>query len=128
MLEPQGFHDAICAYNLPESIVQLDQSSQANVPYHIKTAFGFTDSFMVNGVTKQGGSLSPLKCTLTTSLCNRWLSDRSYQFSGSISIFRLLMVGRPPGIKVLSMSLTPLLPLPSMPVCPPSIIQTHRLL
>ncbi|KAF8237535.1 hypothetical protein L208DRAFT_1513716, partial [Tricholoma matsutake] len=50
-------------------------SSQAHVPYHVKTAYGLTDPFIVNGVTKQGGSLSPLKCTLTTSMCNRWLSD-----------------------------------------------------
>jgi hypothetical protein len=86
MLEPEGFYDAIRAYNLPESIIQLDRSSQADVPYRIKTAYGFTNSFMVNGVTKQGGSLSPLKCTLTTSLCNRWLSDRKTDFLGSISI------------------------------------------
>lgn len=49
MLEPEGFYDAIRAYNLPESIIQLDRSSQADVPYRIKTAYGFTNSFMVNG-------------------------------------------------------------------------------
>ncbi|KAF5377888.1 hypothetical protein D9615_006803 [Tricholomella constricta] len=65
MLEPQGFHDAVHAYGLPQSIVQLDN---------------------VNGVTKQGGSLSPLKCTLTTSLCNRWLTDLQSGQRGELSI------------------------------------------
>ncbi|KAF8972557.1 hypothetical protein BDZ97DRAFT_1722685, partial [Flammula alnicola] len=32
MLEPQGFYDAITAYNLPLSIVDLDRSAQENVP------------------------------------------------------------------------------------------------
>ena len=86
MLEPQGFYDAILAYGLPQSIIDLDHSAQENVPYRIKTAYGFTDTFIVNGVTKQGGSLSPLKCTLTTSLCNRWIADRCMDFTGSISI------------------------------------------
>lgn len=86
MLEPQGFYDAILAYGLPRTIIDLDHSAQENVPYRIKTAYGFTDPFIVNGVTKQGGSLSPLKCTLTTSLCNRWIADRNVEFSGSISI------------------------------------------
>ena len=69
-----------------KALIDLDCSSQENVPYHVKTAYRFTDSFTVNGVTKQGGSLSPLKCTLTTSLCNRWLADRRMDFSGSIFI------------------------------------------
>ena len=75
MLEPQGFYDALTAYHLPLSIIDLDCSAQTNVPYRIKTAYGFTDPFIVNGVTKQGGSLSPLKCTLTTSMSSRWLDD-----------------------------------------------------
>ena len=86
MLEPEGFYDAIQAYGLPLSIIDLDRSSQENVPYRVKTAHGFTDPFIVNGVTKQGGSLSPLKCTLTTSLCNRWLADQRLEFPGSITI------------------------------------------
>jgi hypothetical protein len=75
MLEPQGFYDALEAYGFPCAIADLDCSTQSNVPYAVKTAYGFTDRFVVNGITKQGGSLSPLKCTLTTSLCNRWISD-----------------------------------------------------
>jgi hypothetical protein len=66
---------AAVAYGLPSSIIDLDRSAQLQVPYRVKTAYGFTDPFIVTGVTKQGGSLSPLKCTLTTSLCNRWLYD-----------------------------------------------------
>ena len=86
MLEPQGFYDAITAYGLPQSIIDLDRSSQANVPYRIKTAYGFTDTFSVDGVTKQGGSLSPLKCVLTTSLCNHWLSDLHSSSTGTLQI------------------------------------------
>ncbi|KAF5388215.1 hypothetical protein D9615_000052 [Tricholomella constricta] len=77
MLEPQGFYDALDAYHLPSAISLLDASSQREVPYRVKTAYGLTDIFIVDGVTKQGGSLSPLKCTLTTSLLSHWLSDVS---------------------------------------------------
>ena len=38
MLEPQGFYEALTAYHLPLSIIDLDCSAQANVPYQIKTA------------------------------------------------------------------------------------------
>ncbi|KIM42930.1 hypothetical protein M413DRAFT_70252, partial [Hebeloma cylindrosporum] len=86
MLEPQGFYDALTAYHLPSSIADLDRSAQANVPYRIKTAYGFTDPFPVTGVTKQGGSLSPLKCTLTTSMSNRWLDDAVTTFSTPLLI------------------------------------------
>ena len=86
MLEPQGFYDAIGAYGLPHAIIDLDRSSQDNVPYRIKAAYGFTDSFIVNGITKQGGSLSPLKCTLTTSMCNRWIADHKAVLPGSILV------------------------------------------
>ena len=86
MLEPEGFYDTVQAYGLPHAIIDLDRSSQQDVPYHIKTAFGFTDTFIVNGVTKQGGSLSPLKCTLTTSMGNQWIADRKLHTPGSISI------------------------------------------
>ena len=84
MLEPEGFYDAITAYGLPSSIIDLDRSAQDSVPYQVKTAYGLTDSFIVSGVTKQGGSLSPLKCTLTTSLCSRWLMDLDRQ--GTLTI------------------------------------------
>lgn len=86
MLEPQGFYDALAAYSLPSAIADLDRSAQSNVPYRVKTAYGFTSFFPVHGVTKQGGSLSPLKCTLTTSLCNRWLQDSQQRTPGQLLI------------------------------------------
>ena len=70
MLEPQGFYDMLTAYGLPCTIADLDWLAQRNVEYQVKTAYGFTKPFIVDGITKQGGSLSPLKCTLTTSLYN----------------------------------------------------------
>ncbi|KAF5385006.1 hypothetical protein D9615_001212 [Tricholomella constricta] len=78
MLEPQGFYDAIAVYHLPAAITDLDASAQQQVPYRVKTAYGLTDTFIVDGVTKQGGSMSPLKCTLTTSLLSHWLTDASH--------------------------------------------------
>ncbi|KAJ8089853.1 hypothetical protein PM082_018430 [Marasmius tenuissimus] len=75
MLEPDGFYDAITAYGLPQSIIEFDRSSQAGVLYRVKSAYGFTDPFVVNGLTRQGGPGSPLKFTLTSSLGNYWLRD-----------------------------------------------------
>ncbi|KAF9027241.1 hypothetical protein BDZ89DRAFT_883338, partial [Hymenopellis radicata] len=74
-LEPEGFYDAIHAYGLPNSIADFDRSAQDNVPYRVKTFYGLTPEFVISGVTKQGGPLSPLKCTLTSSLGNHWLAD-----------------------------------------------------
>ncbi|KAF5368760.1 hypothetical protein D9615_010404 [Tricholomella constricta] len=86
MLQPDGFYDAVLAYGLPRAIIDLDKSSQQQVPYRVKTAYGFTEPFIVDGVTKQGGSLSPLKCTLTTSLGSRWLSDLQHNQPGELHI------------------------------------------
>ena len=95
LLEPQGFYDALNAYGLPPSIIDLDRSSQHLVPYRVKTAYGFTDPFLVSGVTKQGGSLSPLKCTLTTSLCNRWIYDLQLSNSDFIIQTHQARLGHP---------------------------------
>lgn len=95
MLEPQGFYDAIQAYHLPESIIALDRSAQSRVPYQVKTAYWFTDMFIVDGVTKQGGSLSLLKCTLTTSLLTHWINDLSSHNSALLIQTHQKHVGRP---------------------------------
>jgi len=85
-LEPEGFYDAIKAYGLPPSIIAFNQSTQSDVPYQVKTAFGLTDTFRVSGVTKQGGPLSPLKSMLTTSLGNRWAFNCARDDPGSLCI------------------------------------------
>ncbi|KAF5379366.1 hypothetical protein D9615_006585 [Tricholomella constricta] len=96
MLEPAGFYDALDAYHLPPSISLLDASSQEEVPYRVKTAYGLTDVFVVDGVTKQGGSLSPLKCTITTSLLSHWLSDISRHMGQSLALSsHQSRIGRP---------------------------------
>ncbi|GJE96473.1 hypothetical protein PsYK624_126700 [Phanerochaete sordida] len=74
-LEPDGFYDAVRAYGLPSSLIDLDRSAQADVPYQVKTIFGLTPVFTVSGVTQQGGPFSPLKSTLTTSMANHWIHD-----------------------------------------------------
>ncbi|GBE78620.1 hypothetical protein SCP_0115090 [Sparassis crispa] len=74
-LEPQGFYDAVHAYGLPPSLITFDQSAQTDVPYRVKTAYGLTAPIVISGVTKQGGPLSGLKSTLTTSMGNHWLTD-----------------------------------------------------
>jgi len=85
-LEPEGFYDAVQAYGLPSSIIAFDRSAQSDIPYQVKTAYGLTDTFRVSGVTKQGGPLSPLKSTLTTSLGNRWAFDCARNDPGSLRI------------------------------------------
>ena len=85
-LEPEGFYDAVQAYGLLDTIINFDLSAQTDVPYQVKTAFGLTDTFSVSGVTKQGGPLSPLKSTLTTSLGNRWAYDCARDDPGALWI------------------------------------------
>ena len=72
---PQGFHDAIRAYGLPETIIELDVASQSMVPCKVRMAYGELEQIVINGVTKQGGPLSLLKATMTTSLGHCWLDD-----------------------------------------------------
>ncbi|KAF5370395.1 hypothetical protein D9758_006983 [Tetrapyrgos nigripes] len=86
MLEPEGFYDALRAYGLPQSLIDLDISFQSNVPYSILSAYGLTDPFIVNGVTKQGGPLSPLKSCLMTSLGHYWLNDLLRDDPGALVI------------------------------------------
>jgi hypothetical protein len=74
-LAPQGFYDAVEAYGLPSSIIDLDRAAQSSVTCYIRTAYGLTDPIIIDGVTKQGGPLSPLKSTMTTSLGHRFLAD-----------------------------------------------------
>ena len=50
------------------------------------TAYGLTDPILVSGVTKQGGPLSPLKSTLTTSLGHHWLTDLASVTSGALLV------------------------------------------
>ncbi|THH12593.1 hypothetical protein EW146_g7553 [Bondarzewia mesenterica] len=88
-LEPDGFYNAIRAYGLPSSLIEFDRSAQLNVPYRIKTAYGFTDTITVSGVTKQGGPLSPLKSTLTTSLGNHYCLDCSTNQDGCLYLSSL---------------------------------------
>ena len=85
-MEPKGFYDALLAYGLPASITDFDRSAQSDVPYRVKTAFGLTEPFLVSGVTKQGGLISPLKSTLTTSLGNRWLQDLALLDPGALVV------------------------------------------
>ncbi|KAJ7936520.1 hypothetical protein B0H13DRAFT_1541802, partial [Mycena leptocephala] len=74
-LRPQGFYDAISAYGLPSSICDLDRAAQTDTQCYIRTAHGITEPISISGVTKQGGSLSPVKSTLTTSLGHHYLND-----------------------------------------------------
>ncbi|KAJ7228423.1 hypothetical protein GGX14DRAFT_530225 [Mycena pura] len=76
-LAPQGMYDAIEAYGLPSAIINLDRAAQTQTSCYIRTAHGITDPIVIDGLTKQGGSLSPLKSTLTTSLGHHYLNDLS---------------------------------------------------
>ncbi|KAJ7110532.1 hypothetical protein C8R44DRAFT_883670 [Mycena epipterygia] len=74
-LAPQGMYDAVEAYGLPSTIVDLDKAAQTDTRCFIRTAHGTTEPIAITSVTKQGGSLSPLKLTLTTSLGHHYLND-----------------------------------------------------
>ncbi|KAK0436640.1 uncharacterized protein EV420DRAFT_1672166 [Desarmillaria tabescens] len=67
-----------------------------DVSYCIKTFYGFTNPITISGVTKQGGPLCPIKCTLTSSLGSHWLSDSLHQHGDGIQIVTLQALrGRP---------------------------------
>jgi hypothetical protein len=74
-LSPNGFYDAIRAYGLPDDIIKLDTAAQDQVRCFIQTAYGATDPITVSGVSKQGGPVSPLKSTFTTSMGHYYLQD-----------------------------------------------------
>ncbi|KAF8065061.1 hypothetical protein FPV67DRAFT_1562916 [Lyophyllum atratum] len=74
-LSPDGFYDACEAYRLPHAISELDRAAQTGVRCFPRTAFGIAEPIIVEGVTKQGGPLSPLKSTMTTSLGHNFLDD-----------------------------------------------------
>jgi hypothetical protein len=72
-LHPQGFYDTITAYGLPLEIIELDKGVQKDTKVFIRTTYGTTSPIVINGVTKQGGPLSPIKLTMTMSLGHRYL-------------------------------------------------------
>jgi hypothetical protein len=74
-LAPEGFHDAIRSYGLPESIIDIDKAAQKDTKCFIRTAYGVTVPIVVSDVNKQGGPLSPIKSTFTTSLGHYYLND-----------------------------------------------------
>ena len=81
-LAPEGFYDAVLAYGLPLEIAQLDHSYQMDVQCQICTAYGNTDSFLINGVTRQGGPLSPFKSTLRSLLADWFIQNHGLIFEG----------------------------------------------
>jgi hypothetical protein len=85
-LAPEGFYDAVTAYGLPHSIIDIDKAAQTNTKVFIRTAHGLTEPIIVSGVAKQGGPISPLKSTLTTSLGHRYLDDFANQTPGALTI------------------------------------------
>jgi hypothetical protein len=74
-LAPQGFYDACTAYGLPLAVADLDRAAQSSTRCFPRRAFGIADPIIVEGVTKQGGPMSPFKATITTSLGHRYLDD-----------------------------------------------------
>ena len=85
-LAPEGFYDAISAYGLPTAIIDIDKAAQTNTKVFIRTAHGLTEPIIVSGVAKQGGPISPLKSTLTTSLGHRFLNDIANDTPGALTI------------------------------------------
>jgi Reverse transcriptase (RNA-dependent DNA polymerase) len=85
-LAPEGFYDAVSAYGLPQAIADIDKAAQTNTKVFIRTAHGLTDPIFVSGVAKQGGPISPLKSTLTTSLGHRLLDDVANVTPGALTI------------------------------------------
>jgi hypothetical protein len=85
-LAPEGFYDAISAYGLPDAIIDIDKAAQTNTKVFIRTAHGLTEPIIISGVAKQGGPISPLKSTLTTSMGHQYLDDVANGTPGALTI------------------------------------------
>ncbi|KAH0586175.1 hypothetical protein H2248_007437 [Termitomyces sp. 'cryptogamus'] len=109
-LSPHGFYDACEAYGLPSTICDLDQAAQSMTKCFPRTAFGIASPIVVDGVTKQGGPMSPFKATVTTSLGHRYLDDISRLDPDSVVIRSLSNVAGDPHLPndslTLSLSMT----------------------
>ena len=83
-LAPSGFYDALKAYGFPDAICDLDKAAQTQTKAFIRTIYGVTGPIVIDGLTKQGGPLSPIKSTLTTSLGHRYLEDLASTNQGAL--------------------------------------------
>jgi len=85
-LSPEGFYDATRAYGLPQSIIEMNKAALYNNKCIPKTAFGPAESFVTSGLTRQGGSISPLKCVMTSGMLHMWVRDCTKNMEGQVSI------------------------------------------
>jgi hypothetical protein len=85
-LAPEGFYDAISAYGLPNTIIDIDKATQTNTKVFICTAHGITEPIIVSGVAKQGGPISLLKSTLTMRMGHCYLDDIANDTPGMLTI------------------------------------------
>ena len=83
-LLPSGFYDAMKAYGFPDSIRKLDEAAQTQTRAFVCMAYSVTGPIIVNGLMKQGGPLSPIKSTLTTSLGHHYLDDLAKNDPGTL--------------------------------------------
>ena len=83
-LAPSGFYDALKAYRFPDAICDLDKAAQKQTKAYIHTAYGVTGPIVIDRLTKQGGPLSPIKSTLTTSLGHRYLDNLASTDPGAL--------------------------------------------
>jgi hypothetical protein len=79
-----GFYDALRAYGFPEAICNLDKEAQRQTKAYIRTAYGITGPIIVDGLTKQGSPLSPIKSKFTTSLGHQYLNDQASNDLGAL--------------------------------------------
>ena len=79
-----GFYDTMKAYGFPDSVRKLDEAAQTQTKAFVHMAFGVTGPIIVDGLTKQGGPLSPIKSTLTTSLGHRYLGGLAKNDPGTL--------------------------------------------
>jgi len=83
-LLPSGFYDVMKAYGFPDSIRKLDKAAQTQTKAFVHMAFGVMGPIIVDELTKQGGPLSPIKSTLTTSLGHHYLDNLAKNDPGTL--------------------------------------------
>lgn len=71
-----GFWDCCRVFHLPAALQQFDEKRLESFECRIRTSFGDTEPLLLDGVNKQGDSMSPFKYVLLAALAYHWVEHQ----------------------------------------------------